>query len=472
MRRVIGIVLWLAVLPSASWAQAPEMRYHLGLRLRGFERVLEGKPDDTRRAKILAGLKPITFAFLTGQLGRAGQLLDEARLGLSRETISDAERWASSLTIKPTHRLLDTKAKELTVQVGRFYTTKAELPAKPRLRLRLFDSDGKTVTTSTHDLPPVPGEVNLPLTDHKAGDFTLRTEILDGETVLTTSEQTVSRVGKLADRLAALGKARESLTAKERTTDRESLLWLIEQLTLLGQGKTLETAYPAARLLDEVEAGVAAMQAGQAFYGQKKAGEFWLVLATKAGNRVRLQAPPQVRDGKPLPIVFALHGAGGSENLFFDGYGAGLIRKLAAERGWLLVAPLISLRSGLSGEMIDEVARLYPIDRDRVFVVGHSMGAAATMSAVASDPTRFRAVAVLGGGGTVKASDAMKKRPVFVAAGELDVGLPGARALQASLQKAEVATVEYREYKGVEHLTIAQLALRDVFAFFDRALRK
>ena len=64
--------------------------------------------------------------------------------------------------------------------------------------------------------------------------------------------------------------------------------------------------------------------------------------------------------------------------------------------------------------------------------------------AVAADPARFRAVAALGGGGTVKASDALKKLPVFVAAGELDIGLRGARALKASLEKAEVATLGER----------------------------
>ena len=42
-----------------------------------------------------------------------------------------------------------------------------------------------------------------------------------------------------------------------------------------------------------------------------------------------------------------------------------------------------------------------------------------------------------------------------------------ARALKRSLERADVRSVELKEYPGVEHLTIVQLALPDVFAFFD-----
>ena len=105
----------------------------------------------------------------------------------------------------------------------------------------------------------------------------------------------------------------------------------------MARGTPQETNYPAARLLKEAEEGTRAVAAGQPFYGQKKVGQFWLQTpGTGAAVSLRLQAPPAAARGTPLPLVIALHGAGGSENLFFDGYGNGLIARLC--RGARLAA--------------------------------------------------------------------------------------------------------------------------------------
>jgi predicted esterase len=472
MPRLLRLLLLLALLPIFAWAQSPENRFELGQKLRLFERTLETAADGPKRTKALADLQPVTFTFFSGQIGEAGRLLDTARLTLSRDTITDADRWAASLKIEPATRLLNVTAKALDINVGHFYPPRVDQPEKVTLKVSLLDDRAMARSEATLPLEKVPGKVALPLTEDQAGDFTLRVEVRSGEQVLSTTDQTVSRVAKLQERLTALGKAREAVAEKERTTDRETLKRLHDQLELLAKGNTLETNLPAARLLTEAEEVARAVQAGKPWYGQKKPGEFWVVLATKGGLRVRLDAPPAVKEGKPIPVVFALHGAGGSENMFFDGYGDGLVRKLAAERGWLLVSPQVSgFGITITEEVLDELSKLYPIDRSKVFAVGHSMGAAATMSAVARKPELFRAVAALGGGGSVKASETMKALPVFVGVGEKDIGLTGARALNKSLQRAEVATVQFKEYKGVEHLTIVQLSLRDVFGFFDRALK-
>jgi predicted esterase len=398
-------------------------------------------------------------------------MLDEARLMLTRETVSDADRWAASLTITPATRLFDTTAKELTIQVEAFYPTAGKAPDQATLSLALVDARGKKVASTPAAPLMVPGKVVLPLADLPAGDFTLRAEV-SASADLATFEQGVSAVENLKARLAALVSSDTKLREKERTTDRESQRRLVLDLEALAAGKAFERSVPANRWLHEAEEASAAILAGKPYYGQKRPGDFSLVLATKAGNRVRLEAPPQAKEGKPLPLVVALHGAGGSENMFFDGYGAGLIRKLAAERGWLLVAPAVGLTSGFNGEMLAEIEKLYPVDRSRIFILGHSMGAAATMTAVSNEPKLYRAAAALGGSGTVKASDDLKKVPILVAVGNADFALTGAKALHDRLKKAEVATLELKEYPGVEHLTVVQLALRDVFAFFDRTLEK
>ena len=52
-----------------------------------------------------------------------------------------------------------------------------------------------------------------------------------------------------------------------------------------------------------------------------------------------------------------------------------------------------------------------------------------------------------------------------------DFALAGANGLHRALQAAG-ASSDFREYSGVEHLAIVQLALADVFRFFDQVLAR
>jgi predicted peptidase len=111
------------------------------------------------------------------------------------------------------------------------------------------------------------------------------------------------------------------------------------------------------------------------------------------------------------------------------------------------------------------------VDKKKVFLVGHSMGASQAVAAAGRSPDRFAAVAALGGGGRVAAGDGLKKVPFFVGVGDKDFALPGAEALDGALRKAGVKKVTYKKYDDVEHLLIVQLALRDVFKVFDTAAK-
>jgi predicted peptidase len=184
---------------------------------------------------------------------------------------------------------------------------------------------------------------------------------------------------------------------------------------------------------------------------------------------VRLFVPRGLDANKPVPIVVALHGAGGSENLFFEGYGGGRIVTECRKRGWLLVAPRGGL--GLGGPppvpaLLDQLAKRYPLDPKRVFLVGHSMGAMQTIDLIQKHPGKFAAAAALGGGGTVRDAKAFAELPLFVGVGEKDtVALTMSRALNKALAGAKKLT--YTEYPRIEHMVIVREALPDVFELFD-----
>jgi predicted peptidase len=217
---------------------------------------------------------------------------------------------------------------------------------------------------------------------------------------------------------------------------------------------------------------------GKPFYTAAKVGQFWLSVPVDAKQivPVRVYVPRGLDEKKPVPIVVALHGAGGSENLFFEGYGAGRIVTECRKRGWLLVAPLSGPAFSAAPPVpaiLDQLAKRYPLDPKRVLVVGHSIGATQTVELVQRDPTKFAAVALLGGGGTVRDAKTLVEVPVFIGVGEKDgLALAGARGLNEALAAAGAKKLTFKEYPHVEHVVVVREALPDVFEMFDRAAEK
>lgn len=464
---LVACVVFLG-LPLVGRGQA--IRYELGQRLRAFENAWEKQTDAAARQRALVPVQQATPAFFSFRLDRAAEYLDRGRFALHSDKQPDAAViWAESLAIRPTSRFLDRTEPTLAVTLETLYKVDAARPDKVAWQLSLLGTDGKPVRPSIRtEVTALPASLSFDLKDQPLpeGDHVLRSELLLDDRVLARWEQTLSAAKDRDARLKRLREVAGQWSEDAADADRLSVRGLLRLLEPLAERKTLETNYPAARLLAEAEATAKAVAAGQPFYGQKKVGQFWLWLPTgKLESPVRLQAPDAVKAGKPLPLVIALHGAGGSENLFFDGYGNGLIARLTQQRGWLLVAPRHAAGGNLDG-LIREVGKLYPVDEKRIFLVGHSMGAGQAVAAAVRTPERYVAVAALGGGGSVQGSDALQALPFFVGIGTQDFALRGARSLRDALKKADVRKVEYREY-AVEHLIVVQDALRDVFEFFD-----
>lgn len=474
MRRSLAVIVALAFAGTLA-AQGPADRFELGQRLRGFEAALDKQTDSEKRTEAIKPLGPLTAAFLSGRVGETARLLDTAHLHLLTGKEPDAAQLSAiALRVEPSTHLIDTTASDIDVRVSRFYKTEFADAGKLRLRLTLCDSQGKPLGKSrTLDMGTLPLEAKFQLSDLVEGDHVLKHEVLLDDKVLFTRAQGLSVIKDLKDRREKLLIAAKGFNDKPKTTERESLAKLIRVLADLADGKTLETTYPAAQLMKEVEDGVAAFQAGKPVFGDKKPGQFRMQLVTKNGTRaVRLQAPEAAKKGDPLPLVIALHGAGGSENLFFDGYGAGLVTKLGAERGWLVVSPAVDFFGDPTDGLVEEIAKFYPVDREKVFVIGHSMGAAKAVAAASKSPTQFRAVVALGGTGSVTPSDDLKKVAFFVGVGTGDFARGGARSLSEALKKAEVTRLQFKEYEGVEHLTVVQLSLPEVFKFLDETVKK
>jgi predicted esterase len=273
----------------------------------------------------------------------------------------------------------------------------------------------------------------------------------------------------------------ESVRKEPGHTSRSTAKFLAKELSRGRKGTSFEIDLPWNRLLRDFEqiavpnSTQEASETGAFGEWVSESGWKWMQLSREKSTQVvRMEVPEyDAKDSElKLPLLIALHGAGGSENMFFQTYGAGRLIELGRQRRWIVVSPRQTM-AGLGmdlGQMVEALSEILPVDRTKVMLVGHSMGAAQAMTQVSKHPERVRGVAALGGGGGVIASEAIRKVPFYIGAGDRDFGKSGAKRLSQQLERLG-CEVEYREYRDVEHMVIVQAALDDVFAFFDQRLR-
>lgn len=183
---------------------------------------------------------------------------------------------------------------------------------------------------------------------------------------------------------------------------------------------------------------------------------------------------------RPVPLVVALHGAGGDERMFFAGYGAGRIRHLARERGMAVVTPLttaLTNRPDRFDALLSEVGRVIPVDDDRIYLVGHSLGAGTAWGLALARRERVAAVACLAGAcGPARSTSGNAglalPPPLLVVAGEVDP-LATPPRLETGVAAAQAAGVraEFRLAPGWGHTLVVGEALPDVLDWLLRARR-
>jgi predicted esterase len=170
------------------------------------------------------------------------------------------------------------------------------------------------------------------------------------------------------------------------------------------------------------------LQGRNPYLGKK--GNYWRVLKTdRTEVPMRIYAPSAVGSSQALPLVIAFHGAGGDENLFAYGYGSGRILELAEKQGFLLAMPqtyAFMRDPALLEPLIRSMARHYKIDPERIYVLGHSLGAATAATLAGRYPDQVTAACCLAGGGAFHKTE--KTAPLLIIAAELDPISPVSRA--------------------------------------------
>jgi predicted peptidase len=195
----------------------------------------------------------------------------------------------------------------------------------------------------------------------------------------------------------------------------------------------------------------------------------------------RLIKPAKIEPGKKYPLVLLLHGAGerGTDNKaqlvwWYDAKKPSLLTHPAfVEAGCFAIAPQcppnkkwvevpwekgsyktpeISDPLRLALELTDATIKEFPIDPDRVYVTGLSMGGYGTWDALARRPELFAAAIAVCGAGDPDKAKTIAHIPVWAFHGDKDEAVPvkGSRDMIEAMKKAG-ATPKYSELAGVGH---------------------
>ena len=146
-----------------------------------------------------------------------------------------------------------------------------------------------------------------------------------------------------------------------------------------------------------------------------------------------LYLPEDFDENKKYPLVFFLHGAGERGDDLDIGCRHGYmkhVREKGAKYPFIIVAPQCpstmiwgSLVESLFG-FLDYICETLPIDKDRVYVTGFSMGGMGTWFLAMTDPDRFAAVAPICAPGFPWNAVCLKNLPIFMYHGEFDDVVP------------------------------------------------
>jgi polyhydroxybutyrate depolymerase len=185
----------------------------------------------------------------------------------------------------------------------------------------------------------------------------------------------------------------------------------------------------------------------------QKPGTFTLTISTGGYKRLYiLRVPPAVADGKPLPLVVMMHGAGGTAMGTARHYG--WIAKADA-KGFLCAFPealpafvrapasfvanprfwndggevgTATHRAiddvGFIAAVLDDVARRYPVDPARIYLTGMSSGAGMTFRAGALLANRVAAIAPVAGVSHLTGIHATRPVPMLYIVGTADPLVP------------------------------------------------
>lgn len=260
-------------------------------------------------------------------------------------------------------------------------------------------------------------------------------------------------------------------------------------------GLLTASAVPAIALVLSLAASLARTQEPPSRESRPLPAEGSVTLAasgaeTEATYRYRLVEPPAkaTENGARVPLIVFLHGAGerGDDNraqlVHFVSTAATaefqakqpcfVLAMQCPKNEWWAAVDLAAVREGGGAptfrkeptrsmravmQAMDAIIASRPIDPDRVYLTGLSMGGFGSFDLAARRPERFAAVVPICGGGDPSTAATLASIPMYVVHGD-DDGIVPVRlsrlmrdAIEAEAKRTGTSLLRYREYPKVGH---------------------
>ena len=492
-----------ALVPATAGAQA--LTSLASVRVGYTTRKNTVKPQGELKAQIDALDAQIADAGRLGKNGELRRLFAKGLALLNGTPWTDTLDYSRSLVLR-TPRVVADSSKPYTVRLEQIYASTLALqnsvtahvtlrkrPAPPAPGRPAQESpvvkDLGTFDGVARDLRESPFFFDLDVRSVADGPYLLNVEVTNqGEPIGSSSLQVALRAGldALTARLEADGeRAPEALRAE--------ILFPVDRMNNVNRGRLELRTFDPDRDLAAAEDVAIAVKAGKDPFAGRTGDirRHYRLDAAKEILPYRTYVPTSYTGAKAFPLIIALHGLGGTEDAFFDGYDKKL-PPLAESHGYIVAAPLGYRVDGSYGwglgtppadpntkrmqdfseqdvmQVLATMRKLYKIDDSRIYLMGHSMGAIGTWKVAPKFPDIWAAIAPFSGSGAPNTLEKIRGVPEIIVHGDADptVNVSGSRAMVAKLK--EMGTeFKYIEVPGGLHGDVVGPNIAAVIDFFD-----
>jgi len=500
MRRSITLAaLVIVLLPAAASPQA--LTSLQSLRVRYNTQKATVRPQGELRDRIDELDRQIAEATRLGNTGEVRRLLAQGPVLLAGRAWTDSLEYATSVLLR-TDRVVVDPSRTWTVRLEQMYRPAVELagPLSARAVLRRPQAGTPAAPAETikelgsfegvaRDLRESPYFLDLDLAGVPDGTYQLVVAVAQGDNVIGAASLAVAVRGGLDAMVSRLEHGAASAPAAVKA----DILYPVDRMRQVNRGRLeLRTFEPARDFAAAEEVLVASASGRDPFAG--RTGDFkrhYLLESAREIMPYRMYVPTAYDPARPMPLIVALHGLGGTEDSFFSGYDR-LVPSLAEERGYLVAAPLGYRVDGAYGwglgnppadpttratqerseedvlRVLERVRQDYNVDPSRIYLMGHSMGAIGTWRIAPKYPDLWAALGMFAGSGQPATLDRIPDLPQFVVHGDADptVNVAGSRGMVTRM-RALGTPHEYIEVPGGGHSDVVAPHLAKMFDFFD-----
>lgn len=195
--------------------------------------------------------------------------------------------------------------------------------------------------------------------------------------------------------------------------------------------------------------------------GSQMEANYWIILPSDFGQ-----------PGRTFPLVISLHGTG------WLGHKLSFVRRANKNPSGGRVIGVTPINEGglwdiaFLNAFLDELLRVFPVDPDRVYVDGHSLGAMATWEWALNNPDRFAAISPRAGRGEPYRASRLRHVPAWVIHGADDGDVfPGFSDQMVAALQGCGGRVRYSLLPQVGHNMPADLDDSQVVEWYLRQVR-